>query len=129
MDMHGLSPNKQLVASFFALLQEDKLVEMFALIDADCRIWNPNAHYTKAEFVAVASAMTSQTSGPFRVEIVGMTEEGDRVAIETRNAVPLRNGNRYENNYHWLFVIRDGRFTEMREYTDTWPARVAFQRH
>jgi ketosteroid isomerase-like protein len=128
MDLATPSANKEMAALFFDLLKEQSLDAMFDLIDEDCVIWNPNATYTKAEFCTVASQMVNQTASPFAVEILGMTEEGERVAVEISGSVMLKNGNLYENKYHWLFVVRTGLFVQMREYTDSLPAKLAFNR-
>ena len=45
--------------------------------------------------------------------------DGAMVALNT----PLKNGQRYQNTYLSLFVIRDGRVAAVREYCDTGYAR------
>ncbi len=51
--------------------------------------------------------------------VVGITAEGDRVAVEAEGKCALPNGKRYDNIYHFLLCIRDGRICEIREYADT----------
>jgi uncharacterized protein len=48
-----------------------------------------------------------------------ITAEADRIALEAESDADLVNGKHYHNYYHFLFVIRDGRVTEAREYLDT----------
>jgi ketosteroid isomerase-like protein len=51
--------------------------------------------------------------------VTGVTAEGDRVAVEAEGKCALPNGKRYDNTYHFLLRIRDGRIFEVREYADT----------
>lgn len=62
-------------------------------------------------------------AGQGRRTIKTITAEGDRVAVEYTGDTPLTDGNRYQNTYLSLFVIRDGRVATVREYCDTAYAR------
>jgi uncharacterized protein len=53
------------------------------------------------------------------VEIKGITAEGDRVAVELEARVYTRAGELYNNQYHYLFEVRDGKIRAVREYFDT----------
>jgi ketosteroid isomerase-like protein/quinol monooxygenase YgiN len=56
-----------------------------------------------------------------RLEIVpkAWTVQGERVAVEAQGFSELTNGRRHDNTYHFLFVVRDGKIAEVREYNDT----------
>jgi ketosteroid isomerase-like protein len=41
------------------------------------------------------------------------------VAVETESYAALNNGNVYNNLYHFLFVVHDGKLFEVKEYLDT----------
>ena len=51
-----------------------------------------------------------------RFEILGMLVEGDRVAVELSSSGRLANGQPYQNRYHDLFELADGRIALFREY-------------
>ena len=51
-----------------------------------------------------------------RFEILGMLVEGDRVAVELSSSGRLANGQPYQNRYHDLFELVDGRIALFREY-------------
>jgi ketosteroid isomerase-like protein len=53
------------------------------------------------------------------IEITGVTAEGERVAIEGTGRGRLRNGRDYDNTYHFLMIVRDGRVLSVREYMDS----------
>jgi ketosteroid isomerase-like protein len=56
---------------------------------------------------------------PMQMTIVGTTAEANRVAVETECLGTWRNGVTYHNRYHFLFEIRDGLVSKIREYMDT----------
>lgn len=56
-----------------------------------------------------------------------MTAEGDRVATEAESLGKHISGETYNNHFHFLMVIRDGKIHEWKEYMDTEHAnRVLF---
>jgi hypothetical protein len=55
----------------------------------------------------------------FAFDVLATTSEGERVALEAESHATLRNGAKYQNSYHFLFVIRDGRVAALKEYNDT----------
>lgn len=54
-----------------------------------------------------------------RFEIVNMTAEEDRVAVEAISHGDHVSGAHYSNHYHFFFRLRDGRIAELREFMDT----------
>ena len=70
----------------------------------------------RQEFAAAPRAMSTLMKTPVVMEIVGMLAEGDSVAVEAKTDSLLNNGKVYDNAYHFVFVIRDGLITEVREY-------------
>ena len=55
--------------------------------------------------------------------LYGMTAEDDRVALEAESHGVHKSGKQYNNHYHFLFRIRDGKIAEIKEYADTAHAR------
>jgi len=45
--------------------------------------------------------------------------EGDRVSAEVVSHGVLANGRVYDNEYHMLITLRDGRIAAVKEYYDT----------
>ena len=58
-------------------------------------------------------------AGAPTIEVTGVTAEGERVAIEATGRGRLRNGRDYDNSYHFLMIVRDGRVLSVREYMDS----------
>lgn len=58
------------------------------------------------------------TASPRSVKIIGIIAEGDTVAAEVRSEMHF--GDRvYANEYHDIFVLKDGQIIHGREYFDT----------
>jgi ketosteroid isomerase-like protein len=78
-----------------------------------------------ADFFAGGGSIFTE-GGPV-IEITGVTAEGERVAIEGAGRGPLRNGRQYDNRYHFLVEVRDGRVRSVREYMDSAHVADVFQ--
>jgi ketosteroid isomerase-like protein len=53
------------------------------------------------------------------VTFTGLHADGDRVIVEETMTAVLANGNQYENDYCFVFELRDGLVHRVREYMDT----------
>ncbi|HKD67359.1 MAG TPA: nuclear transport factor 2 family protein [Candidatus Binataceae bacterium] len=73
---------------------------------------------TKAELLEIVKQNTARFEVPVSFKVTGVTAEGDRVAIEAEGYAKLKNGKTYENNYHFLFVVKDGKIQLGKEYCD-----------
>jgi ketosteroid isomerase-like protein len=51
--------------------------------------------------------------------VKGAIAEGDKVALEIESYGKLQNGRIYNNEYHVLMTIRDGKICDVKEYLDT----------
>ena len=70
-----------------------------------------------ADFFAAGGSIFED--GAPTIEVTGVTAEGERVAIEGTGRAKLRNGRDYDNTYHFLAIVRDGRVASVREYMDS----------
>jgi ketosteroid isomerase-like protein len=81
----------------------------------------------KAEFCRYA-ATPSIFVGGAQVRFGEITAEGNRVAIEAATSGTTPDGRSYSNEYHYLFVFRDGKILRVKEYMDTQAAAEFFSR-
>jgi ketosteroid isomerase-like protein len=75
--------------------------------------------YDAAALKDIAALMYGSSDTGIRWQIVSMTAEDDRVAVEFIGTGRMVTGDRYDNVYHTLFRVRDGKVCEIKEYTDT----------
>jgi len=89
-------------------------------VTADWRFWNSTTGYLeKKAYLDMIGRLSRVMPVPVVFTIVGSTAEDDRVALEAAGRGNLTNGSVYANTYHFLFLFRDGKIREIREYQDT----------
>ena len=74
---------------------------------------------TKAQFTEMLQGTGMFFPNGIKMTIKGMIAEGDRVAVEAESYAELADGNVFNNEYHFLFEIRDGKIQAAREYMCT----------
>ena len=72
-----------------------------------------------AEVVAVCESFPKISRSGLVPTIRHLTAEEDRVAVEWEGSCTLLNGQQYNNYYHFLLFIRDGKVSKLKEYLDT----------
>lgn len=75
--------------------------------------------YTKEQIQAAAGGIYEAFPEGLRFDILGITAEGDRVAVEATSEGQHISGQTYSNHYHFLFELRDGRILRLKEFMDT----------
>ena len=81
----------------------------------------------KAAFGQMLSELSGlATTGAIKLTPNEWTAQGDRVAVETESYCELQNGRVYNNQYHFVFVLRDGKITSVKEFLDTEHTRAVF---
>lgn len=55
----------------------------------------------------------------YRARAINLIAEGDYVVAEVRGDVQTKRGDRYDNEYCFVFRFRDGKIAEVVEYCDT----------
>ena len=75
--------------------------------------------YTKQRIARLLHNMTGRLKAGLKMTVIGMIAEGDKVAVEVESYGELENGRIYNQQYHMLITIRDGKISSVREYLDT----------
>lgn len=71
------------------------------------------------EVVQLLTGISQALAEPLRWTWLNITAEDDRVAIECTSETVLKGNVPYGNQYHFLFMLRDGKIVELREYMCT----------
>ena len=113
--------NKALVRRYFETIASDGFGKALELVAEDAIWWYPRAEagLGKKDMIAAMDSAAGVLVGNMGNEIVSMTAEDDRVAAEVNGSSLRKSGNRYDNVYHFLFRVRDGKIVELREHNDT----------
>lgn len=122
----SIEDNKALVTRFWQAFSASKFDDVLAMLADDATWWvagktKLSATYTKAQFAELVKGIAEQADGGLSVtpNPGGLCAEGDRVSVEAKSYGKFKNGKVYQNEYHFMMVIRDGKFVSIREYLDT----------
>lgn len=116
--------NKALARAFVDAISRADVDAIVAAYAPDGTCWTAGTMPISGRFgvdqVAAASrgVLTVFPEG-LRFTIQALTAEGDRVAIEAESYGKHASGKVYNNQYHFLMRVRDGKIVEWREYMDT----------
>jgi uncharacterized protein len=127
----GIEENKALVLELYRTMNERDYTGMWELFSPDA-LWG-GGRYSTAESGSIermkplmVDPMPAFADGGIDFTVHALTAEGDRVAAEVESYAPTADGKVYNNHYHMLFEIRDGKITVVKEYADTAHAREVF---
>lgn len=118
------SNNKKVVEQFFNHVTAGKVDDAFELVSDDVSWWVPgdlpfSGTKTKADYMVIVNQITNGFPNGFELKVKSMISEGDKVAAEVVSDGNHVNGKKYNNHYHFLVRIQDGKFIEVKEYMDT----------
>ena len=77
------------------------------------------SEYTKASYRALCEGSAHLFPNGLRFTILGTTAEADRVALEAESYGTTRAGKLYNNVYHLLVLLENGKIKTAREYLDS----------
>jgi len=122
---------REVIQTFFDLFAENRLEEALALLSEDL-VWTIPGRssfcgtFGKSQIAHNILGIRDMMEGSPRYEVVGMTCEGSRVAVEARSHARFKNGTIYENGFHMLLIIENGKIVSATEYMDTAHAEKVF---
>lgn len=123
----SIEANKQLVAEFFAHFKRKDVQGALDRMTPDATWWiggKPELFpicglKTKAQISELLMQLVPTTRDGLAITPKRMVAEGDKVAVEAESLGVLGNGRTYNNEYHFLITVRDGKIASVREYLDT----------
>lgn len=128
-----LATNKALVTTFIEAMSLSDTDQLKTMITDDFSWWiigkpeylaTAGEHDTKyfLEFFKGAALFPEGTN----FKATSMIAEGNVVAAEAEFKARTAMGSDYENYYHFLFIIENGKIKRMKEYMDTYHAKTTF---
>lgn len=123
----AIEENRRIAVEFFRRIDHNDVAGALALLADDVNYWilgdravTPSAgDHDKSAMSKLFHVMFKTFKDGLRMRVLGTTTEADRVALEVESRGELKNGRVYQQKYHILMTIRDGRITAVREYLDT----------
>ena len=122
--MSDLEDNKRTVRRYFELLTRNDIAGLLDIYDDAMRLFVPGNNctsgtYDKNQLVEMARMVGSAFPQGLELTVLGMIAEGDKVAAQVESRGTHISGKPYNNQYHFLITVRDGKIVENREYMDT----------
>ena len=122
--MTDTDANKAIVRQFMKDVGEGNIERMLDTYAEDAFLLTTgrtliSGRYSKADIAKAGAVIFEAFPEGIDFEILTMTAEEDRVAVEARSYGRHISGQDYSNYYHFLFRLRDGQITEMKEFMDT----------
>jgi hypothetical protein len=129
--MADIQANKQVVRDFIRALGRGDVDGIAATLDPDVKAIATGTCFMsgtrdRGMILSAAKTLDSITQNGIDFEILSMTAEDDRVSAEAKGRSTLVNGTPYDNEYHFLFTVRDSLIVQIREYFCTKLTEDAF---
>jgi ketosteroid isomerase-like protein len=123
----GIAENKKTVLGFIDALSSGNLKALDAALADDATWWLPGSlpvsgtHRGKKGIFEgfLAKAAPLFQPGSLAIEVRNTIAEGDCVAVEWIARGKTAKGKSYENYYHIMFEVKNGKVQTIREYVDT----------
>ncbi len=124
---------KEVVDEFMQVFSKGDLHEILDRLTDDATWWvggtidGISGIKNKEEFGEMLGELSKLTrTGAIGLTPRAWTVQGDRAAVETESYAELHNGRVYNNRYHFVFTVRDGKISGIKEYLDTEHTRAVF---
>jgi uncharacterized protein len=119
-----MADNKQVMRDFLKALGSGDAAAMEKLLTDDVKAVCTgtcvmSGTRSRAEILGALAMLSSVTQKGIEFKILNLTAEADRVSCEFEGCSTLANGTPYNNQYHFLVFLRDGRICLIKEYMDT----------
>lgn len=115
----SLETNKQIAARFIESIGEGAVDEN--PFTEDFAAWTSSSgNVPGPEYRRRAKLVKHCTKqGRLPIKVIGLTAEGDRVAVQATSDAELTDGKHYHNDYHFLVLLREGKVSFVYEYMNT----------
>ncbi len=119
-----MQANKQVVLDFWEAFSNSRFDEALDLLADDATWWiagttDISGEYSKAQFADLVKGIAENAPNGIKVTPDTLTAEGDRVSMEAESYGEISNGKVYNNFYHFMHTLRNGKLVSVKEYLDT----------
>lgn len=123
----SIEQNKQVARTFFDCFSAGDITGALDMMTDDATWWiagKPEqlaaaGDHSKEQMARLFDNMIGQLPNGLKMTVKSLIAEDDRVALEVESNGELRNGRVYNQEYHFVITMRDGKISGVREYLDT----------
>jgi len=122
--MSNTQRNKEIVQKYFDVLTRNDIPVLLDMYAEDMLLRVPGTTcisgvFTKKQLGEFAASVLDAFPQGLKFVVHSMVAENDSVAVEAESTGTHVSGKHYNNKYHFLIRLRDGKIIESREYMDT----------
>jgi uncharacterized protein len=119
----SIEQNKAMAAELIKAISAGDADGIRRYVDPEAKWWvmgfPRDRTMTRDQMIRGARAIIGKVlPGGFNMKVLGMTAEGDRVAVEAEGHSYTVDNKLYNNFYHFLLEFRDGKVISAMEYTN-----------
>jgi uncharacterized protein len=122
-----IEQNKAIACEFYRRFTANDIPGVMATMTHDASFWIAGkatdgalaGELSKPHIEQVFLGMLKRLKAGLNMRVLGCIAEGDKVALEVVSYGELKDGRVYDQQYHTLMRIRDGKIASIREYLDT----------
>lgn len=118
--------NRALIAKAFEGLAKGDPSNFMPLFDATIEwhvmgssAWSKHAKGLDAVSRDLVGPLFARFAGPYLTTAQLIIADGDHVAVQAKGNAETVEGNRYDNDYCFVFTMKDGKIVKVVEYMDT----------
>ncbi len=119
----NLEENKQIVRNYFQRMNDKQFSQAVELLSDDLIWWiigrTKVSGKNDKRTVQLGFKLLHRTFSDFHFILHDFTAEENRVSLTAESKGRHSNGKLYNNHYHFLFTIENGKIQSAKEYLDT----------
>ncbi len=123
----SIEQNKQAIVRYFERVNRGDKDAILECLTEDFVFQGMGRHpdwvryrWDREMFANAPREMSTKMKKPIQLRLLGMIAEGERVAVQAESYCEMNNGKIYDNAYHFVFTLRQGRIAEVLEYCCTY---------
>lgn len=121
-----MSSTREVVEGYYADISAGRFAEAAARFADDATLWvcgegnwPLGGLHDRAGNVRIFKIVKDRFPGGLKAEVKALTIDGERAAVEVETYGVRRDGRIYNNRYHYVIIVRDGKIRSRKEYLDT----------
>lgn len=122
----GAAANKKIIEDYFEAVGSGASDKVAAAFADDIVWWVPPSSAMAGTYEGKDAVLGMFGKGvslyapePMTIKILGMVADDTKVAAEIHITAKTAKGGEYANYYHFLFELKDGKISNVKEYVDT----------
>ncbi len=122
-----IEQNKTAAKLFYERFTANDIAGIMATMTDDATFWilgkaatgRVTGEFSKPQIEKIFTGMLARLKNGLKMEVKSCIAEGDQVALQVVSYGELKDGRVYDQQYHALMRIKDGKIASIREYLDT----------